>query len=214
MARASRRFAIFTQTMSRTRPTMVIRTRNGVEKQWRRVENPCAPCSSRSRRSTSRRRSRSSRVWPACSMSCRYKTLSVSFTAGTARGSGTRMMASSQRMPSCGGHGLRVSAFEDQAFWAYRTSACMSSGSQTSGESPTETPKKPGSATPATVKAVPFSGSIVPKTAASAANRRCQYAWLSTSTGCWPSDRLSSGASRRPSAGRTPSTGKNPPDTS
>ena len=74
-------------------------------------------------------------------------------------------------------------------------------------------PWKPSGVTPITVNAWVLSVMVEPTTSSRPPSRRCQKAWLTTTTGCPPGVRSSSGVSTRPRAAPTPMSSNKLPDT-
>ena len=87
-------------------------------------------------------------------------------------------------------------------------------GHQRSGFAPTSNPKKSGGVTPTMVNGASSNRIVLPTTAGSAPNRRCQKLWLITATACGLPTRSSSAVKVRPSVACTPSTAKKLPVTS
>ena len=66
----------------------------------------------------------------------------------------------------------------------------------------------PSGATPTMVIGMLLMVDFLPTIAGSPLKRRCQYAWLITTTGCPPGVTSSCGVNRRPAAARRPITWK------
>jgi hypothetical protein len=175
-ARANNRFAMFAHAIRSTRPTTTINISSDRENSIRSLDTPLAT-SVRLTRALCMSATRSADGGsPAMACSHCWNTTFVSaFASGTPMPVFKRPI--SHNDCDCAPNGSPSHG---------STCACMASGIQKSGDSPTTVPKNSRAPTPMIVYTVALSVIFRPITSGFRAKRRSQNAWLITATGCPP----------------------------